>query len=247
MPTEITCRNSPQAKVPTLWMVSVAKKSLEDLQRVYLGKNKSKGLRTDLRKIHSEARKAEKISGKMKAVTAARGFDVGEVKDNDPKDLLHDPTITMAPHLPTRGAGVAAGLATSAAAQESKILPGAAGLAAAGLTEYLIYQQIDTETLLTTGLGTVTTIAACTIPGMIVGGTIGTLHTAGRNSAIEEHEFSEFSKREILANRKITAQQLSKNFSKSKNISCGGKPLKTFFQSDIAGCNPYSKIFPLPF
>jgi hypothetical protein len=217
---EITCRTTPPSKVPALWMVSIAKKSLEDLQRIYIGRNKSNGMRSDLRKIHSEARQAEKTSGEMKAVTSARAFRVGELKDNDPSEMLNDPTLTMAPHLYTRGAGMAAGVATSAVAHGAKILPGAVGITAAGLTEYLVYHEIDTGTLLTIGMGAVTTLVAGTVPGIIVGGTIGVFHTAGRNSAIQKHEYSEFSKKEILGNRKITASQLSLSWGKAKEISC---------------------------
>jgi hypothetical protein len=218
--SEISGFQKPQSEIPALWSVSVARKQMTDLQKTYLGKDGKIGFSTGIRKVHREAKAAESASGQVQSLTAARALQVGTAGSDNANDILHDPTSSVAgPHYATRGAATVAGGAAGMLINGAKVLPGVAGVTAAGITEYLVYERTDPQTLLAIGAGAIVAAAKGTVAGIVVSGSIGALQYAGAKADALRHEYSEFSKMKILQNRSIRAQALSQEWLKHKNSS----------------------------
>lgn len=216
---EISGWERPASKVPALWSVSVSKQLLKQLQKSWHGKENSNGLRLGIRRIYREARTAEQSSGQIQSISSARKLSVGSVGNTSSEDILNDPTVTMSsPHYLTRGAGTVAGGATGLLASGSKALPGVVGVSAAGIVDMFAYEEISKATLFNVGIGAIVTAAKGTVAGVIVSGGIGAVQYAGSKADALRHEYSEFSKRQILANRSITALELSKLWTTEKKF-----------------------------
>jgi len=216
---EISGWEVPASKVPALWSVSVSKELLRQLQKSWQGSERSNGLRLGIRRIHREARTAEQSSGKIQSISSARRLSVGNVDNTSQEDILNDPTVSMSsPHFLTRGAGTVAGGAAGLLAGASKVIPGAVGMSAAGIVDMFAYEEISKATLFNVGAGAIVTAAKGTVAGVIVSGGIGALQYAGAKADALRHEYSEFSKQQILQNRAITSLELSKRWTTEKNF-----------------------------